>query len=737
MIRDEIRDVVLAGFFGEGNDLCFPADDDPGGRELGFWVDQLAVEDGVVVLPRKQGDTTVWYALGTRPETAEELRENLTAFVGASYASFDGRAVELDESDPVEASLMVLDPSAAFRFSAAVGSQAATRERLRLMLSLRRGRPRRRSRAVANTAQMLVDFRTACRSGEFSAADALLRQLDESGDVSSSNRLFLRVERFAAARDDVAVLAMRELPQLLELRRPRKVTEFLAAAVYRTHLLDLEEHADPKLAHERFLADVKPAYPGLFRVLGAIDEPSALKGFMLEAVTSPAPLETIRDRILEIFPADRPDRAYVEALSRIGFAPSPKDDSTVTQLLGQGAYEEALALLERESSSSNQIRAGMECAFEINTLDAATRALALFEVAPEAIQEDALSTRRARQDRQDLLDLAGSSDHQIPENWPAWFARLRERGAWDGAVQLAEQGADEWEWGELAESPSAVEQLVEALETNWEAAETLVLAQVLDRLVDFLIPDGQPHLAFVPAYRAATSRVVFLGEGRIAEARVLADLVDAQGALGMSADSTTELVEFVTEFWDQIESPTSLAWGVDMLDVLSRHPAADDTGLHEFATKVRNAFDRYPGRVKRADVLLVNQILAELGLEELRLDLPADAASEAVQLDWESALAGKLVGIYTLTERAGERAKQAIEELAPSAKVRLSCSKVADRALESLAKNADYMIVATRSAKHAATEFIRQQRGERTPLFPQGKGSSSMLRALEEHLGPS
>jgi len=44
--------------------------------------------------------------------------------------------------------------------------------------------------------------------------------------------------------------------------------------------------------------------------------------------------------------------------------------------------------------------------------------------------------------------------------------------------------------------------------------------------------------------------------------------------------------------------------------------------------------------------------------------------------------------------------------------------------------------VATRSAKHAATEMIQAVRGNSRPtLYPKGKGSSSILQALADFAG--
>jgi hypothetical protein len=54
--------------------------------------------------------------------------------------------------------------------------------------------------------------------------------------------------------------------------------------------------------------------------------------------------------------------------------------------------------------------------------------------------------------------------------------------------------------------------------------------------------------------------------------------------------------------------------------------------------------------------------------------------------------------------------------------------------LRSLAENADLFVVTWLSAKHAATDFIREHRHGRPLLYAQGRGFSSILRAVEDHI---
>ena len=75
-----------------------------------------------------------------------------------------------------------------------------------------------------------------------------------------------------------------------------------------------------------------------------------------------------------------------------------------------------------------------------------------------------------------------------------------------------------------------------------------------------------------------------------------------------------------------------------------------------------------------------------------------------------------------------------IKKMFPRADVRISNDHGGSVKLKSLARESDFFVVATRSAKHAATEFIKANRGRGKSdlIYPNGKGSSSIISALKE-----
>jgi hypothetical protein len=81
---------------------------------------------------------------------------------------------------------------------------------------------------------------------------------------------------------------------------------------------------------------------------------------------------------------------------------------------------------------------------------------------------------------------------------------------------------------------------------------------------------------------------------------------------------------------------------------------------------------------------------------------PIEQEEESEETVW-ARLAGVTVGIYTLLEAAGLRARDEVFRLCPRCEVILNNDTVETPRLEEMARRADVVVMAWRSAQHAAT----------------------------------
>jgi len=108
--------------------------------------------------------------------------------------------------------------------------------------------------------------------------------------------------------------------------------------------------------------------------------------------------------------------------------------------------------------------------------------------------------------------------------------------------------------------------------------------------------------------------------------------------------------------------------------------------------------------------------------------------SEADTLNEEEkvSLKDKLIGISTLTEKAGQRAAEMLQSLFPGVVVKLNHDKVATDKLKNLASSADYFIFCNKSAAHQSYYAVKAI--NKDIIYCDGKGSSSIIRALTDFI---
>jgi hypothetical protein len=144
----------------------------------------------------------------------------------------------------------------------------------------------------------------------------------------------------------------------------------------------------------------------------------------------------------------------------------------------------------------------------------------------------------------------------------------------------------------------------------------------------------------------------------------------------------------------------------------------------------------------------VSKMLSPLLAQRQRLSQPIRSiaglacADVGLDWDWELEVAGsgsdhpsystRTVLLYSLEEGVLARVGACIKRFAPQATVHLCSAKVGSSALKQQANRADLVVIATRRAAHAATGFITANATHATIVYPDGSGSASMVRAVEQ-----
>jgi hypothetical protein len=205
---------------------------------------------------------------------------------------------------------------------------------------------------------------------------------------------------------------------------------------------------------------------------------------------------------------------------------------------------------------------------------------------------------------------------------------------------------------------------------------------------------------------------------------------------GATAKVYDDAVQTCVEIWKTFGGIYTLDWALETLDILASRPTPARHARDRFFEAVLSSFQKDHRRVTSDQWDIFSWLSNDLGRgNDFDAIRPAKSGTgtpgTTSDKDRES-LAGQTVAIYTLTQSAGERAKKMILQMFSGVDVQFTNELVGSTSLKALSRRADWFIVATRSAKHAATEFIKDARppGKSELLYPSGKGASSIVSAL-------
>jgi hypothetical protein len=742
----------LNQFFGEGNQLDLDKIEhnvDNAGVLLP-WVQRLTGSDPLsTVLPRRNvhnPSNIIWYGIARSDQQLRSLGEELTAFVGPTWSTFRGQRATLDLTDPVDLAVHEFTQGRAFKFIGNNGKIWESLERLRGVWEQRSGRILEIPRP---TGRVLHDFFMALRAGNRESAEKELQYLHDQHRFDAINLLFLRIQLLAELGYWGELLQLPDLPSVLQMRRPPAVTQALISAVYHQELIQFENNNDPAGAIRHFREVVLPRFGGFFSTRAGSKSPDVVKSFMLLAIAGIPPDPVLRDELLAVPGFSEHDDIYLQKLAAL--LPTAPPTSVVADPLQQAQeallaadYDRALNLALEIPNSVPRVRLLLECAYELQTLEAARAALTAYEALQADDQEFLYAVRINRK----FIDYLGSETGKepspkevdvVPDNWILWATRVQSEPSWPRAVEVARRGAEEWEATELLRQPEGVKQLTLLISSCLSSAESTLHDALPYLLRTFQKDDQWPRRECMEIYASLLDVLALTTNGGGDDLSIFNDLIDALLELGIEKKKYEEILGYAEDLWERFASPSTVDWILEFLDYLVQHPCPSEGHRATLLSKVVNKLPLFARRIEANQWLFFDFLVKDFHKEEDLKALLDEYAAQSESLeggrgDLLERLNGKTVAIYTLTEAVARRVKQILEASCADVRVQLSHDKVGSSRLRQLARESDLFVIATASATHAATDFIEAQRKNLPILRPVGKGSASMIRALRSYL---
>ena len=700
------------GFFSSQNELSLDSLEDGSWRSplaapLRAWLHHSRSGDAYFphLLPFvKHGQAILW-AFGASPRSTRDIGVTLAAFLGPRELPYP---LPLPVPNDGEAGTALLSANVRETIRWTVKDPMLTAKAISSVMCLLQEQPRRKVVTLPPTGRLLRDFELALEFGPRDEAPRLLDRLEQERRLDAFNIHCLRVRELAVRGRWSDIVGLPSLRSLLQApRRPAPVTWALAEACYRTHFPDLRDAADvDEILTKASTITKEDRWDELFQGQAEAGQPTPY----LELHALFAFSQNRAARALEFLPEATSSSPFFAALhARIVAEPHQDEDPALestapeavsTQKVTQHLFEAVFG-----GHPETVIREALEA---VDALEAVQRA--------EFFESEA---------SRNLFQQARTRVERGPSSWLAWIRSLQSTSSVQAQSSL-ERNAGDW-MGEFSRSPELGSRMAEAID-RLDSTASRTFEACFPLFIKAISPEEGPVRGTTAVLKVLLERITV--EPTVAVLGAAFELVSSMLSLGLSEDEYGEMLLALELLWERLQSPSTIPWLVDVLDLLTSWPCRDKAGLGELFWKAVGSYERHRHRLKPAILAAIAMIAGDLGFEDALVEQVADGdrALEPISLK------GKVIGIYTLVSTADTHLEARLVQRYPGVKVRFDHSFVSTNSLKSLARNADIFVTVTGAAKHSATDAIARARGQRGVLFPTGKGMSSILQAIEDHL---
>ena len=704
----------------------------------------------VLALPSKDSPT-VYFAIAPKSEDWRRLRPLLISYVGPTFSTFDGKINHLDSSseNPFE-KFLASKEATWFRATKIVPGNGDLEdlcsEGLSLMIKNYLNAPHTIKASPKTTEQLIADFVDALSVRNRKRAENIIQECKDLCRLDTPNLNFMRVKMLSHfnewkniinfnednSSDELEHSTSQSFKTLCNGKKTQSITSILLEAIYQTYFSHIEDKNEISVEDVRSWKNLRPIEESKMlepRIPKCIRR-GGLTLYTLELHELRSKVENF-EKDGNFTKAKNLKLDFNELLQATKYVSRDFDNFSLlltvfesfeeklinsenTDDINDKKYQEALELIRRHGKKID--------------LSSNAEAKKLAEGINNELRDKLIKSKITSDSFQSMEE---ESEAPVPESWPEFFRSLGDT-AFINYFQTLELAIDEWPVTELND-PAKIKELNESLD-NIIGEEQLFYDRIsicIPLITTWLenAPDS-PRVSLTELYENILNHIV-LGVKKGKQVYESTEkIVSALLSFGCSKEKYKDLLDNCFDISKGIGSE-QISWALDVLDATYHWPCPDDDERDLFFTNIFSVLEKKKQFLSEGQILLIKDFHQTPGwINEL----------ESVQEDQKNKLRYiisdkvRAIAIYSLTESVLKRVEAILKKVIPDIKVHLSHDKGGSKQLENFAKTADIFVIATSSAKHAATEFIRNNRpDDKTTLYADGKGSSSIIRALEEH----
>lgn len=713
------------------------------------WLENLGSErsGAPIVLPFVRGGQVAgWYATTQGANGGYELGDEINAWLGPAWLSRFDRVAN-DAADPMAAVLRDRFGGTVYRFTGADDTAMTTiSARLSEFAALLGRKPKITRPQIRPVGAIRSDFDRALLAGDEAQAEAMVAEMKQTGRLDEENLKYLEVRLRAGlglwpqlARDHWLIKT------LADLVLPPQTLADLIEALYRTHVEELEATGDAAAIRDAFARHIAGPYPKLFASRRGIRAPRIVKAFALYERLQSSPDPEIIEALLDLLPAETDVKVF-----RVAPPPQPMPAPATTSEDADEAFDDwqfdrAFEFYLRLPRSKKTLGRLVSCVERIGTDEARDRLLAVVEEAePELIESLGLAVRakleslgQTRGGGTYSSAAAGTSDSD--NRWMRWAEQLQAGADLSAAQRDARSAPTNWDASEIRESGVTARTFADIIGgLNGEAAR--ISRAAVPQIYASIFPEDVEASPAAKPIASLLFLLIAMDETLSrADVDLLGQLTSLLLELGLTSVEYVALIGDLEDVQKRIGSYAYLSWSLDVCESLALQPCPSDTArdarLRLFLLVLDQAA-RFAHRLTAVDLLPIEVLAQDHGIgpeavDALKRAPDAEGAAAAPLPN----LKGKTIGIYTLAEAAGSRAKAAVESLFPGCKVIVNSDLVATDRLSGLAKMADLFVFAWKNSSHQAFYCVKDALAGRDPIWAPGKGTASILRSILAHVG--
>lgn len=743
----------LARFFARPNELNWSSllDGSAPLREadqVRQWLSLLGSRAAPLILPfMRGGGVTGWYATTQGAAGGYELGDEINAWLGPTWLSRFER-VPKDSNDSMATALRDRFGGTVYRIAGADDAAMQTiTARLSDFASVLERRPLATRTRVRPVGAIRSDFERALLAGDETQAEAMIAEFKQTGRLNEENLRYLEVRLSAGlglwpqiARDHWLIKT------LADLTLPPQILADLIESLYRTYVEEAEVLGDGTAMRDAFAQHIGIPYPKLFASRRGIRAPRVVKAFALYEHLQPDPDPSIIEALFRLLPTGT-DTSLFEVAPAPQLVPSSAATlEQADEAFDDGQFDRAFEFYLRLTPSRKTISRMVSCVRTIGTDEARDKLLSIVDGAEDALFDSlapAVATNLQNLRQAQAVSAASSSNTVLPpENtnpWMAWAEQLQAGQNLAGAERDAQSAPTTWDASVIRDSGQMAQKFADIIGGLNGDAGAVARTAVPQIYASFFPDDQKPSSAAKPIASLLFLLIAMDETLSRADLDLLAQLTSWMVEQGLTSVEYVSLMGDLEDVQKRVGSYAYLPWSLDVSETLAILPCpSDDTRdarLRLFLNMLGQAAG-FAHRLVQADLLPIETLAKDFGvgpdaLTALKRDAEAGEHGAASLPN----LNGKTIGIYTLAEAAGSRAKFALEKLFPGCKVIVNSDLVATAQLTSLAKAADLFVFAWKSSSHQAFYCVKEALAGKDPIWVPGKGTASILRAIREHLG--